>query len=830
VISFHAMFAESEDHSGLLGEIRGQARRRVWRYGAPLATVAAALAAAVPAQADPTLYVAASGSDKVFQYGLGVDGSLAALGTPAVGADQSPGSVAVSPNGATVYVTTRGGIAQYDVSSSGALVPNPPTVPVAQTPVSVAVTPDGNSLYVANRGGTISQYDVGADGQLSPKSPATITAGPTPSGLAVSPDGRSVYVANLGTEAQNTALLYQFDVGAGGTLAPKKPPTVPAGDGPTSVVVSPDGKSAYVTNSADDTVSQYDVGSGGALSPKAVAEVGAGDAPSQLAVTPDGDSAYVANSGDPASGGGSVSQYNVGADGSLSPKQANTVPAGSNPADVAVSPDGASVYVTDSGAQGSGAGALYQFDVGLDAALSPKDPPSVATGAAPAGLAVRPSFATTTVTFDFTGGVQDWVVPAGATSAVFDVYGAQGGSSYRRTQSGTDSAPGGRGAHVEATLALTPATTLEIRVGGMGVSGSQWSRSGPYNGNGGFNGGGGLRTTDQYAYPRTPGGGGGMSDARLPGGDSPNYLLVAGGGGGGGGAGNASDSNVYGGPAGGAGGASGTDGTGGAGRFSFEPGGDGGGTPTPGRVGQGGAGGEGASSVDNGKRGTDGRPGLGGASGMSPLIPLFGGGGGGGGGGYFGGGGGGDGGLVSNQNGGGSGGGGGGGGSSFAVSSAQQVSIEDGTENGNGRVTVAWKGPSTATCLGRFATIVAQGGGVTRGTPAGDVIVASKESDRIASGAGPDLVCSRGGDDVVKLGKGADRVSAGPGHDRVAAGRGADRVNPGSGRDRVSTGPGNDWVGLAGAARDRVDCGAGVDRAHRDRGDRLRRCERGRAR
>jgi DNA-binding beta-propeller fold protein YncE len=828
------MFADSEEHAGGFEEIRRQSRRRVWQPGArrsaALATVVAALAAAVPAQADPTLYVAGSGSDKIFQYGLDVDGSLSPLGTPAVAADQSPASVAVSPNGASVYVTTRRGVAQYDVSSSGALVGNPPTVPAGPTPVSVAVSPDGNSVYVANQGGTISQYDVGAGGGLSPKNPASIAAGPMPSGLAVSPDGRSVYVANLGTEAQNTALVHQFDVGADGTLAPKKPPTVSAGDGPSSVVVSPDGKSVYVTNSVDDTVSQYDVGAGGALSPKSVPEVGAGDTPSQLAVRPGGDSAYAANSGDPTSGGGSVSQYNVGADGSLSPKQPNTVPAGSNPADVAVSPDGQSVYVTDSGAQGSGGGALYQFDVGARGTLSAKAPPSVAAGAAPAGLAVRPSFATTTVTFNFTGGVQDWVVPAGATSATFDVYGAQGGASYPRTQSGTDPAPGGRGAHVEATLVLTPGTSLEIRVGGMGISGSQWSRNGPYNGNGGFNGGGGLGTTDQYAYPRTPGGGGGMSDVRLPGGDSPNYLLVAGGGGGGGGAGNASDSNVYGGPAGGAGGASGTDGTGGAGRFSFEPGGDGGGAPTPGRVGQGGDGGQGSSSVDTGKRGTDGRPGHGGASGLSPLIPLFGGGGGGGGGGYFGGGGGGDGALANNQNGGGSGGGGGGGGSSFAVSSATKVSIEDGMESGNGQATVTWDGPSTATCLGQFATIVAQGGGLTRGTPGGDVIVASKESDRIASGGGHDLVCSRGGDDVVNLGKGADRVSAGPGHDRVAAGSGADRVNPGSGRDRVSAGPGNDWVGLAGAARDRVDCGAGVDRAHHDRADRRRRCERGRAR
>jgi Ca2+-binding RTX toxin-like protein len=131
-----------------------------------------------------------------------------------------------------------------------------------------------------------------------------------------------------------------------------------------------------------------------------------------------------------------------------------------------------------------------------------------------------------------------------------------------------------------------------------------------------------------------------------------------------------------------------------------------------------------------------------------------------------------------------------------------------------------------ARCLGRRATIVAPaGGGLTRGTRGNDVIVGSGGADRISSGAGRDLVCSRGGDDRVSTGAGADRVSAGLGDDRLSTGRGADRVNPGRGRDRVSTGPGNDNVGLAGSARDRLDCGTGDDRAHRDRADRLSRCE-----
>ena len=108
----------------------------------------------------------------------------------------------------------------------------------------------------------VSQFDVGAGGALSPKSPPTVAAGTFPSGVAVSPDGGSVYVTNGGSDS-----VSQYDVDAGGALSPKNPATVATGDGPFGVAVSPDGGSVYVTNILSDSVSQYDVGAGGLLSP-----------------------------------------------------------------------------------------------------------------------------------------------------------------------------------------------------------------------------------------------------------------------------------------------------------------------------------------------------------------------------------------------------------------------------------------------------------------------------------------------------------------------------------------------------------------------------------
>src|SRR4051812_25201556 len=81
------------------------------------------------------------------------------------------------------------------------------------------------------------------------------------------------------------------------------------------------------------------------------------------------------------------------------------------------------------------------------------------------------------VTYD-SPGTYTWTVPAGTTSAVFDVFGAAGGGSIFL---GT---PGPQGGHVRAGLAVTAGDTFVLVVGGRG-GGS----SGPGPGLGGFNGG-----------------------------------------------------------------------------------------------------------------------------------------------------------------------------------------------------------------------------------------------------------------------------------------------------------------------------------------------------
>ena len=121
------------------------------------------------------------------------------------------------------------------------------------------------------------------------------------------------------------------------------------------------------------------------------------------------------------------------------------------------------------------------------------------------------------LTFHYTGGtVQTWVAPAGVTSVNVDVIAGSGGNGY---SSGT----GGAGGRVQATLAVTPDSTINIYVGGQG---SNYTSSGTSVAVGGSiaGGAGGYYT----------GGGGGASDIRIGGTSLSNRVIVAGGGGGGG--------------------------------------------------------------------------------------------------------------------------------------------------------------------------------------------------------------------------------------------------------------------------------------------------------
>jgi DNA-binding beta-propeller fold protein YncE len=236
-----------------------------------------------------------------------------------------------------------------------------------------ALSAHAASLYTTiNSNATVQQFDIGTGGLLASKSPPTVSTGAAPDGITINQTGTSLYNPGGGS-------VSQFDVGAGGLLAAKSPPSVVSGGG-ARIGISPDGGSLYVPNGT--TVGQFDVGAGGLLTPKAPATVAAGSTPLAVAVSPDGKSAYVANTGS-----NSISQYDIGASGALTPKSTPTVATGATPVWISISPDGKSVYTPS---YGVGNTTVSQFDVGAGGLLTPKSTPTVTVGASPAGIAFSP--------------------------------------------------------------------------------------------------------------------------------------------------------------------------------------------------------------------------------------------------------------------------------------------------------------------------------------------------------------------------------------------------------------------------------------------------------
>jgi len=126
-------------------------------------------------------------------------------------------------------------------------------------------------------------------------------------------------------------------------------------------------------------------------------------------------------------------------------------------------------------------------------------------------ITVRPHYVASQ-TFNYTGAMQTYVVPAGVTKIKIDARGAQGESAIYNQPGTRPDDLGGKGGRVVAEYPVTPGQTIYVFVGG----------NTGYNGGG--NGGGSV------VQPK----GGGASDIRIGGTALTNRIIVAGGGGGGG--------------------------------------------------------------------------------------------------------------------------------------------------------------------------------------------------------------------------------------------------------------------------------------------------------
>jgi len=182
--------------------------------------------------------------------------------------------------------------------------------------------------------------------------------------ITLSGDGKHIYATqgwNLFGPAEN--LFCVIDAESFQIVS-----SVPAGDGPRYVAVTPDGQKAYVSNRWSNDVSVIDL-----QAMEVIATINVGAEPRVIAITPDGRKAYVAIPGE-AGGmeghqfGNTVAVIDVKTDVLLDTIE---IQGGLEPESIAMDPDGTRAYVSDGNANGTNPSEVHVIDTVNDVYLRP---------------------------------------------------------------------------------------------------------------------------------------------------------------------------------------------------------------------------------------------------------------------------------------------------------------------------------------------------------------------------------------------------------------------------------------------------------------------------
>jgi 6-phosphogluconolactonase len=217
-------------------------------------------------------------------YAIRLNSETGALSTPELVAELSnPEFLALHPNGRVVYVLTQvpapggksaGAVASFAVDQTGRLTPLNTESTGRGSLCHLAVDTTGKMVIAASYGGAyVVAFPILADGRVGPLTSLISHSGPLGPNAArqdaphahsvtISPDNRFAFVADLGMDR---VVAYKLDL-EHATIAPHQPAfaTIDPGAGPRHSKFSPDGRSFYVLNELNGTVTscRYDAARG----------------------------------------------------------------------------------------------------------------------------------------------------------------------------------------------------------------------------------------------------------------------------------------------------------------------------------------------------------------------------------------------------------------------------------------------------------------------------------------------------------------------------------------------------------------------------------------
>ena len=208
------------------------------------------------------LFVTNAGSDDVTVFG--VEGDQLALLDRVASGGSTPRSVAV--HGDRVYVLNTGG----EPGVAGFLRVGERLVAVegsgrsaGSDPAQVAFSPDGRTLLVTDRADKIHAFAVGSDGRVE-EGVTHPSSGATPYGFDLRADGVLVVTEAAGAQA-GKASASSYKLGEPAQLAPVSGAVGNTRSEVCWAVISKDGRTVFVTNFGDGTISTYAISDDGSI-------------------------------------------------------------------------------------------------------------------------------------------------------------------------------------------------------------------------------------------------------------------------------------------------------------------------------------------------------------------------------------------------------------------------------------------------------------------------------------------------------------------------------------------------------------------------------------